>query len=237
MISQNTVKISWVMSSNNGKLPITGFKVESKTGSSGIWSTLTSNIGVQTSFVKSGLQVGTTYFYRVSSISSAGTSQPSAEASVNTSNSDQTSVTPPSPVTVLQSQGIIPVVNTTSTINYQSIGGQIQGASINPSTFSLKINLKANTAGTLSIQIPRDMIDAKKLDGTDEVYIVTSGKNIIPFNETKTSFTRTLTISFPADTNEISIYGTTVVPEFPIVLTVFMIAFTTMIVFSKRIIK
>ena len=237
MISQNTIKILWVMPSNNGKLPITGFKVESKIGPSGTWSTVTSNIGVQTSFVKSGLQVGTTYFYRVSSISNAGTSQPSGEAFVNTSSNANKMPSTPVPPIILQSQGIIPVVNTTSTINYQSTGGQILGASVNPSTFSLKINLKANTAGTVSIQIPRDMIDAKKLDGTDDAYIVTADKSIIPFNETKTSFLRILAISFPANTNEISIYGTTVIPEFPIVLMVFIVAFSTMIVFSRRIIK
>ena len=237
MISQNTVKISWVMPSNNGKLPITGFKVESKTGSSGTWSTITSNIGVQTSFVKSGLQVGTMYFYRVSSISNAGTSQPSGEAFVNPlPNMNRTSTTPLPPI-MLQSQGTIPVVNTTSTISYQSMGGQILGASINPSTFSLKINLRANTAGTLSIQIPRDMLDAKKLGGTDDVYIVTADKSIASFNETKNSLSRTLVISFPANTNEISIYGTTVIPEFPIALMVFIIAFITMIVFSRRIIN
>ncbi|TRZ80000.1 MAG: hypothetical protein D4R90_02640 [Nitrosopumilales archaeon] len=237
MVSQNTVKISWVMPSNNGKLPITGFKVESKTGSSGTWSTITSNIGVQTSYVKSGLQANTTYFYRVSSISNAGTSQPSAEAYANTTPNVNQTPTTPVPPTILQSQGIIPVVNTTSTINYQSTGGQILGASVNPSTFSLKINLKANTAGTLSVQIPREMIDAKKLDGTDDTYIVTADKSMISFNETKTSSTRTLAISFPANTNEISIYGTTVIPEFPIALMIFIIAFSTMIIFSRRIIK
>jgi fibronectin type 3 domain-containing protein len=234
MISQNTVKISWAMPSNNGKLPITGFKVESKMGSTGTWSIVTSDIGVQTSFVKSGLQSDTTYFYRVSSLSNAGTSQPSAEAFVNTSsNVNQT----PVPPVILQSQGIIPVVNTTSTISYQSNGGQILGAGINPDTFSLKINLKANTAGTLSVQIPRNMIDAKKLDGTDDTYIVTEDKSMISFNETKSSFVRTLVIPFPANTNEISIYGTTVIPEFPIALVVFMVAFSAVIIFSKRIIK
>jgi fibronectin type 3 domain-containing protein len=237
MISQNTVKISWLMPSNNGKLPITGFNVESKTGSTGTWSTIASNIGVQTSFVKSGLQADITYFYRVSSISNAGTSQPSAEAHVNTSSNVNQAPTAPVPPTILQSQGIIPVVNTTLTISYQSTGGQILGASINPSTFSLKINLKANTAGTISIQIPREMIDAKKLDGTDDTYIVTADKSIASFNETKSSFSRILVISFPANTNEISIYGTTVIPEFPIALMAFIISFSTMIIFSRRIIK
>jgi predicted secreted protein with PEFG-CTERM motif len=233
MVSQSTVKISWAMPSNNGKLPIIGFKVESKTGTDGPWSAITSNIGVQTSFVKSGLQANTTYFYRVSSISSAGTSHPSAEAYVNTSSNVNQIPPTPVPKTILQSQGIIPVVNTTSTISYQSTGGQILSAGINPSTFSLNIYLKANTAGTLSVQIPREMIDAKKLDGTDDSYIVTADKNMVPFNETKGSSTRILVISFPTNTNEISIYGTYVIPEFPIALMVFIIAFSSIIIFSR----
>lgn len=235
MISQNTVEITWVVPPNNGKLPITGFKIESKTGISGTWTTITSNIGVQTSFVKSGLELGPTYFYRVSSISSTGTSQPSVEVHVDTV--PAASQTPIHNPIVLQSQGIIPVINTTSTINYQSIGGQIQSASINPNTFSLKIKLKADTAGTITIQIPREMIDAKKLDGTDDTYIVTTDKNIASFNETKTSVLRTLIVSFPANTSEISIYGTTVIPEFPIAVIVFVIAFITMIIFSRSITK
>lgn len=237
MISESTVKISWVMPSNNGKLPITGFKVESKMGSTGPWTTITSNIGVQTSFVKSGLQANTTYFYRVSSISNSGTSQPSEETYVNTSPNINQTPSVPTPSVMLQSQGIIPVINTTSTINYQSTGGQVLSAGINPGTFSLNINLKSNTAGTLSVQIPRNMIDAKKLDGTDDAYIVTANKNIVSFNEIKSSFVRTLVISFPENTNEISIYGTTVIPEFPITLMVFMAAFTTAVIFSKRITK
>jgi hypothetical protein len=81
------------------------------------------------------------------------------------------------------------------------------------------------------------MIDAKKIDMTDDAYIVTVNKNIATFYEAKTPTIRTLTISFPADTSEISIYGTTVIPEFPIVLTVFIIAFMTMIIFSRSIIR
>jgi predicted secreted protein with PEFG-CTERM motif len=236
MISQNTVKLSWIMPSNNGKVPITGFKVETKTGPSGTWSLITSNIGVQTSFVKSGLQTGTSYFYRVSSISSIGTGQPSNEVTVNSSsNTNQTTPTPN--ITPQQSQGMIPVINTTSTVSYQIIGGQIAGVSVNPGTFSLNINLKAKTAGTISIQIPREMIDAKKLDGTDEVYIVTDDKNIAKFNETKTTSYRTLVISFPANTAQISVYGTTVVPEFPVALMIFVIAIIPVVLFSRRIIK
>ncbi len=236
MISQNTVKLSWVAPSNNGKLPVTGFKIESKTGLSGTWNTVTSNIGIQTSFVKSGLLPGTTYYYRISSISNAGTSQPSDQVSVNTQQETSPIPTTP-PFSPQQSQGFISIANTTSTVSYKIIGGQIQSASINPDTFSLNINLKASSPGTLSVQLPRDMIDAKNLDGTDETYIVTEDKNIAQFNETKNAAYRTLDIAFPTGTERIAIYGTTVVPEFPIALAVFVAAFIPVIIASRRIIR
>ena len=236
MISQNTVELSWALPSNNGKPSITGFKIESKTGSSGSWSTIISNTGVQTSFVKSGLQTGPIYYYRVSSISNIGTGQSSAEVYVNSAS--YTNPTPtPVQIPIQQSQGMIPVINTTTTISYKIIGGQVSSIAANPGTFSLNINLKSNTPGILSIDIPRDTLDAKKIDGSDEVFIVTNDKNIAQFNETKTISFRTLSISFPANTNHITIYGTTIVPEFPTALIVIVAAFIPVILFSRRIIR
>ncbi len=81
------------------------------------------------------------------------------------------------------------------------------------------------------------MVDAKKIDGTDDVYIVTNDKSIAQFSETKTSSYRTLVISFPANTANVTVYGTTAVPEFPITLIVFIMAFIPAIIFSRRIIK
>jgi len=234
LISANTVQISWIIPSNNGKLPITGFKIESMTGASGTWSTVASNTGVQTSFIKSGLQAGTIYYYRVSSINNVGTSQPSSEVYVTTQQTTNPTPIPPPPV-LQHSQGMIPVYNTTSTIAYEITGGQISGIGVNPGTFSLNINLRDSNPGTISVTIPRDMVDAKKVDGTDDTYIVTRDGTISNFNETKTETYRTLSISFPANTDKISIYGTTAVPEFPIALIAFLISFIPVIMLSKRI--
>jgi len=235
LVSANTVQISWIIPSNNGKLPITGFKIESMTGASGTWSTVASNTGVQTSFIKSGLQAGTIYYYRVSSINNVGTSQPSSEVFVTTQQAANPTPIPPPPPVLQHSQGMIPVYNTTSTIAYEITGGQISGIGVNPGTFSLNINLKDNNPGTISVTIPRDMVDSKKQDGTDDTFIVTRDGTISEFNETKTGTYRTLSISFPANTDKISIYGTTAVPEFPIALIAFLISFIPVIMLSKRI--
>ncbi|WP_394352550.1 fibronectin type III domain-containing protein [Candidatus Nitrosotalea sp. FS] len=237
LISASTAKISWIAPSNNGKLPITGFKIESKVGVQGAWNTVISNTGVQMSFIKSGLESGTTYYYRVSSINNVGTSQPSSEVFVTTQQTANPTPIPPPPPVLQHSQGMIPVFNTTSTIAYDITGGQILGIGVNPGTFSLNINLKSDNPGTVSVTIPRDMVDSKKRDGTDDTFIVTSNGMISEFNETKTGAYRILSISFPAHTDKISIYGTTAVPEFPIALIAFLVAFIPVIMLSRRIVK
>ena len=237
LVSVNTVQISWIIPSNNGKLPITGFKIESKTGASGTWNTLISNTGVQTSFIKSGLQSDTIYYYRVYSINNIGTSQPSSEVFVTTQQTANPTPIQPPPLVLQHSQGMIPVFNTTSTIAYEITGGQILGIGVNPGTFSLNINLKNDNPGTISVTIPRDMVDSKKRDGTDDTFIVTNDGTISEFNETKTVAYRMLSISFPANTDKISIYGTTAVPEFPIALIALFISFIPVIMLSKRIVR
>ena len=237
LVSASTAKISWIAPSNNGKLPITGFKIESKVGVQGAWNTVISNTGVQMSFIKSGLESGTTYYYRVSSINSVGISQPSSEVFVTTQQTTNPTTIPSPPPVLQHSQGMIPVFNTTSTIVYDITGGQILGIGVNPGTFSLNINLKSDNPGTVSVTIPRDMVDAKKQDGTDDTFIVTSDGMLSEFNETKTGSYRMLSIAFPTHTDKISIYGTTAVPEFPIALIAFLFAFIPVIMLSKRIVK
>ena len=46
-----------------------------------------------------------------------------------------------------------------------------------------------------------------------------------------------LSIAFPVHTDKISIYGTTAVPEFPIALIAFLVAFIPVIVLSRRIVR
>ncbi|TLX69621.1 MAG: PEFG-CTERM sorting domain-containing protein [Thaumarchaeota archaeon] len=89
----------------------------------------------------------------------------------------------------------------------------------------------------MSLNLPRELIDAKKADGNDDVYVVSSGKQALKFDETKTNTVRTLAISYPAGTNEISIYGTRVVPEFPISILVLVIALIPTIFFSRKMIR
>ena len=87
------------------------------------------------------------------------------------------------------------------------------------------------------MNLPRQLIDAKKSDGTDDFYLVTADKQILKFTETKTVDMRALTIDVPSGTSQISIYGTHVVPEFPVSILIFVIALTSVVLFSRKIIR
>src|SRR5207247_3960788 len=74
-----SITISWQAPTNNGGSPITGYKVYRST-SSGTETGYVS-LGNVTSYTNTGVTGGTTYFYKVRAVNSAGMSSPSNEAS------------------------------------------------------------------------------------------------------------------------------------------------------------
>jgi predicted phage tail protein len=227
--SASSVQLYWNAPSSNGKPPVTGYKVEFKVGS-GSYSVLTTNTGTTTSYFHTGL-FANTYTYRVSAINSAGTGNPSTEASIILVNNN-----PPPPV-IESSGGTLPVTNTNYSIGYNIVGGKILGTSVSPETFSLQIQLESKTGGSLSLNLPRGLIDAKKADGSDDIYLISASNQILKFNETRTNDVRTVAISFPIGIDEISIYGTHVVPEFSIVPLVLVVALISVMIFSRKLIR
>ena len=225
--SPSSVQISWTSPSNNGKPPVTGYKIEFKAGS-GPYSVVAANVGNDTSYLQTGL-VPNTYTYRVSAINSAGIGNPSAEATITLASS-----TPPPPV-IESYGGIQSVLGTDYSIGYNIVGGKVLEMTVDQSTFSLHVQVESKTGGSLSLNLPRELIDAKKLDGSDDVYLISEGKQILNFTETRADNVRTLVITYPAGTNDVSIYGTHVVPEFPIAITILVVGFVTTMLFSRKI--
>ena len=79
---------------------------------------------------------------------------------------------------------------------------------------SLILEVDATDNGSLTITLPRDVIDSTSNDADDEFFVIIDGEEVT-FEETQTSDTeRILTIAFPAGAEEIEIFGTFVVPEF-----------------------
>lgn len=109
-VSPTQVNLSWSAPSNNGGSPITGYKIEAKSGS-GTFSNLVSNTGTTTTtYSHTGLTTGTTYTYRISAINNIGTSATSGEASA-TPTSSSTSGVPSAPT------GLVATANSGTQVN------------------------------------------------------------------------------------------------------------------------
>ena len=76
------VNVSWSAPSDTGGSAITGYTVEYAASSSGPWKSVPA--GTAVSFVVTGLNSSTTYYFRVVAVNAVGTSSPSAVASAAT---------------------------------------------------------------------------------------------------------------------------------------------------------
>ena len=129
-------------------------------------------------------------------------------------------VTPPTPVdkgTVTDTT--VSVDGTNDVIGYEITGGKI--LSIMPDldesgeiiSTSLIVNIDASEDGSLTLTIPRTILDATMNGEDDEFFILVDGEEV-DFDESKTSTSRTVTIPFQAGAEVIDIIGTFVIPEF-----------------------
>ena len=88
-VSPTKVDLFWNTPENNGGSPITGYKIEVRTGS-GSYVTLNANTGnTGTTYSHTGLTTNTSYIYRVFAITSQGISIESAEAIATPTSSSQ----------------------------------------------------------------------------------------------------------------------------------------------------
>ena len=130
-------------------------------------------------------------------------------------------------------KGPIQVQGTEYEIKHTITGGVINQISPDTEAESLIINIDSISNGTLFIQLPRDVIDAKFGDEDDAFFVLIDGLDT-EFDEIKTSNDRTLTIQFPAGTEEIEIIGTFVVPEFgAFVILILLTSIISVVVLSR----
>ena len=116
-------------------------------------------------------------------------------------------------------------------IEYVIRGGTVKNMEVDSDGLALVITIDATKDGSITVTLPRDMIDAKKLanlspddilagktvnpkDLEDEAFFVLIGGEETNFKETKSKISRTLSIGFTADDTQIEIIGTQIVPEF-----------------------
>ena len=108
----------------------------------------------------------------------------------------------------------VSVQGSSDLIGYMITGGKLLSIMPDVDATSLIISIDATNDGSLTLTIPRSVLDATQDNGKDDVFFVLIDGEEADFDETTTSTDRTLTIAFPAGAEEIEIIGTFVVPEF-----------------------
>ena len=147
------------------------------------------------------------------------------------------SLTPQSkldPFSKMISSGSIRVSDTDLKIDYEITAGNVVGVMPDIDASSLVVGINADSAGSIMLELPRSVVDAKMGDNDDEFFVIVDGEEV-SFEESSTKTHRNLTIVFPAGTEEIEIIGTFVIPEFGAVAAMILtVAVISIIVVSTR---
>ncbi|HET6458440.1 MAG TPA: hypothetical protein VFG24_06145 [Nitrosopumilaceae archaeon] len=121
----------------------------------------------------------------------------------------------------------------TFNVNYSIDGGTVSNMLVNTNDESLLVDVVTTGNGTLTITLPRTLIDATANGEDDQFFVLIDGQNV-EFQELKSNTDRTLTIPFSDGSQEIEIMGTQVVPEFgPVAALVFVIAIISIVIIPK----
>jgi len=107
----------------------------------------------------------------------------------------------------------VSVQDSTDLISYEITNAKLLNVIPDLDAVSLLIYIETTDEGSITLAIPRSVLDASINDGDDEFFVLVDGEEV-DFEEIRTSVDRTLTIDFLAGTEQIEIIGTFVIPEF-----------------------
>jgi predicted secreted protein with PEFG-CTERM motif len=122
-------------------------------------------------------------------------------------------VIPPTDGNSVVTDTTVSVEGSNDLIGYEITGGKLLSIIPDVDANSLIISIDATDDGSITLTIPRSVMDATINGGDDDFFVLIDGEEV-DFDEITTSTDRTLTIAFPAGAEEIEIIGTFVVPEF-----------------------
>jgi len=129
----------------------------------------------------------------------------------------------------------IDVVGTDLKVSYKIVGGQLLKTTLNMQSKSLVLFIQATNNGSLTMVLPRSLIDSQS-NGQDIPFNAISGGKMTEIKGQSSSSERTLVIPFEKGARETIISGTRVIPEFgPLAELIFAIAIlSVLLVFSKN---
>jgi predicted secreted protein with PEFG-CTERM motif len=144
----------------------------------------------------------------------------------------QSSVTPISNIFQVKD----PNSQQTFSVNYTITGGSVNSMTIDAQSISLIVSINSTSDGSITLQIPRTLEDAKTSSGQDDSFIILiDGAEVQPQSESANGDYRTLTIPFLQGDQDIEIIGTQIIPEFgPIAALVLAIAIISIIAVSAK---
>lgn len=121
-------------------------------------------------------------------------------------------------------------------VDYTIRGATVKDMLVDSDIFALLVIIESQDDGSITLDLPRDSIDAKTNDGMDDLFIILIDGVEVPYEEiTTTSNSRIITIEFEEGDSDIEIIGTFVIPEFGnIVMLVLILAITSIIISTKR---
>jgi len=100
-------------------------------------------------------------------------------------------------------------------IEYIIRGGTVKDMIVDSEIFALIVIIESAGDGSLTLDLPRGSIDAKKSDGSDDLFIILIDGIEVIYDESITNEnTRTITIQFEEGDSDIEVIGTFIIPEF-----------------------
>ena len=123
---------------------------------------------------------------------------------------------PPKDDTMMMVDGLIMVDGTEFAPDFEMSGGDVTAMHTNPKENMLIVDVTSTEDGSIEITLPRDLIDSKMADDTDDMFFVLVDGEEADFTETAaTGDSRTLQIDIRAGSERIEVIGTwAAVPEF-----------------------
>ncbi len=122
-------------------------------------------------------------------------------------------------------------------VDYTIRGGTVKNMLIDTDIFALIVIIDSESDGSITLDLPRISIDAKKTDNTDDTFLIfIDGAEVRPEETSTTQTSRILKIEFEEGDSDIEIIGTFVVPEFGsiAILILFLAIISAIFVSSKK---
>jgi len=121
-------------------------------------------------------------------------------------------------------------------VDYTIRGATVKDMRVDPVALALLVILETDDDGAITLELPRESIDAKIMNGQDDDFIILIDGAEVPYTDVSTnSESRTISIDFEEGDLDIEIIGTFVVPEFgSIVMIILVIGIVSTILLSTK---